>query len=82
MVSGTWITMEMVSIVQVSTQHTRFRGEAGWTPIVGDWNGNGTTKIGVYKDGILYLDYNGNGVWDSGSDKGFNFGLTSDFDTS
>ena len=27
-----------------------FRGEAGWTPIVGDWNGNGTTKIGVYKD--------------------------------
>jgi hypothetical protein len=39
---------------------------AGWTPIVGDWNGNGITKIGVYKDASWYLDYNGNGVWDSG----------------
>jgi PKD repeat protein len=56
-----------------------FRGEAGWTPLVGDWNGSGTTKIGVYKTGTVYLDYNGNGVWDSGSDKGYNFGLTSDF---
>jgi hypothetical protein len=54
-------------------------GEAGWTPLVGDWNGSGTTKIGVYKTGTLYLDYNGNGVWDSGSDKGYNFGLISDF---
>jgi PKD repeat protein len=56
-----------------------FRGETGWTPLVGDWNGSGTTKIGVYKTGTLYLDYNGNGVWDSGSDKGYNFGLISDF---
>jgi PKD repeat protein len=56
-----------------------FLGEAGWTPLVGDWNGSGTTKIGVYKTGTLYLDYNGNGVWDSIYDKGYNFGLTSDF---
>jgi len=39
---------------------------AGWTPIVGAWNGNGITKIGVYKDGDWYLDYNGNGIWDGG----------------
>jgi len=43
-----------------------FRGEAGWTPIVGDWNGNGNTKIGIYKFGSWYLDSNGNRVWDSG----------------
>ena len=39
-------------------------GQAGWTPILGDWNGDGTTKIGIYKDGTWYLDMNGNGVWD------------------
>ena len=45
-----------------------FRGETGWTPIVGDWNGNGMTKIGVYKDASSYLDFNGNGAWDAGTD--------------
>ena len=53
-------------------------GAAGWTPIVGDWNGAGTTKIGIYKDGMWYLDNDGsgNGVWDTG-DKNYGFGLTS-----
>ena len=53
-----------------------FRGEAGWTPIVGDWNGGGTTKIGVFKNGVWYLDYNGNAIWDAGSDTVLTFGLT------
>ena len=49
-------------------------------PVVGDWNGSGTTKVGVYdqNNGTFYLDYNGNHVWDgaSGGDKvisGFKF---------
>jgi len=32
-------------------------GWAGVTPIVGDWNGDGKTKIGVYSGGYWYIDY-------------------------
>jgi hypothetical protein len=32
-------------------------------PVVGDWHGNGKTKIGIYRQGYWYLD-NGNGIWD------------------
>ena len=41
-------------------------GDPSDWPVVGDWNGSGTTKIGVYRaaTGIWYLDYNGNGLWD------------------
>jgi hypothetical protein len=52
----------------------------GWSdpnviPVVGDWNGDGRSKIGVYYQGFWYLDYNGNGVWDGPSvDKAYNFG--------
>jgi hypothetical protein len=52
----------------------------GWNdpnviPVVGDWNGDGRTKIGVYYQGFWYLDYDGNGVWDGGvNDKAYTFG--------
>jgi len=38
-------------------------GMPGWTPLVGDWNGDTKTEIGIYKDGTWYLDMNGNGAW-------------------
>jgi hypothetical protein len=46
-------------------------------PVVGDWNGSGTTKIGIYSDGVWYLDVNGNGQWDgeAGGDRIAYFGL-------
>jgi uncharacterized repeat protein (TIGR01451 family) len=48
---------------------------AGVTPMVGDWSSTGTAKIGVYYNGLWYLDYDGNGVWDGGvNDKAYNFG--------
>jgi subtilisin family serine protease len=40
------------------------RGLTGAIPVVGDWNGNGRSKVGVYWNGSWYLDYNGNGAWD------------------
>jgi endoglucanase len=47
----------------------------GVTPMLGDWSGTGTTKIGIYYQGFWYLDYDGNGVWDGGvNDKAYNFG--------
>ena len=36
-------------------------------PVIGDWNGNGTTKIGVYHDGTWITDYNGNYIWEGPS---------------
>ena len=41
-------------------------GMPGATPVTGDWDGSGTTKIGVFIDGLWFLDLNGNGVWDQG----------------
>jgi subtilisin family serine protease len=38
-------------------------------PVVGDWNGDGRAKIGVFRPSArtFYLDYNGNGAWDGPS---------------
>ena len=41
-------------------------GMRGSIPVTGDFNGDGTTEIGVFMDGEWFLDLNGNGVWDEG----------------
>ncbi len=41
-------------------------GNAEGIPVVGDWNGDGVSEIGVFVDGYWYLDLNGNGYWDRG----------------
>ena len=58
-------------------------GAAGDHPIVGDWNGTGKDKIGVYRPNFanntmsFSLDTNGDGIFDGG-DQSFNFGLPTD----
>ena len=50
---------------------------AGWsgaTPVVGDWNGNGKTEIGLFLNGNWWLDTNGDGTLDSGNAQ-FTFGF-------
>ena len=62
--TGIWIIME--------TEHGTVQvmdGSLHWEnrdiPVVGDWNGNGITEIGVFRDNHTWnVDYNGNGVWD------------------
>ena len=45
-------------------------GQSSDVPVMGDWNGDGKTKIGIYNNGTWILDYNGNGVWEGpGVDK-------------
>ena len=45
-------------------------GQSTDVPVLGDWNGDGRTKIGIYNNGTWILDYNGNGVWEGpGVDK-------------
>jgi uncharacterized repeat protein (TIGR01451 family) len=56
-------------------------GSAGDTPVVGDWNGKGTAKVGTFgpKTGLWLLDYNGNFAWDGGSvDRYFSWGSAGD----
>jgi hypothetical protein len=56
-------------------------GMSGDLPVAGDWNGDGKSKVGVFRPstGMWYLDFNGNGQWDGcGTDKCINFGVSGD----
>ncbi len=49
--------------------------QAGDIPVVGDWNGDGKSKVGLFRQGSTWLlDYNGNGVFEAGIDKTYSFG--------
>lgn len=41
-------------------------GSAGDQPVAGDFNGDGVSTIGVFRDGTWYLDIDGNGHWSPG----------------
>ena len=48
---------------------------AGDVPVVGDWNGDGRSKVGYFRQGFLWiLDTNGNHVFEQGIDQVFSFG--------
>jgi hypothetical protein len=49
--------------------------QPGDVPVVGDWNGDGRTKVGLFRQGFFWiLDYNGDGVFEQGTDKTYAFG--------
>jgi hypothetical protein len=49
--------------------------EAGDIPVVGDWNGDGKSKVGLFRQGFFWiLDTNGNGTFEQGVDQTFAFG--------
>ena len=49
--------------------------QTGDLPVMGDWNGDGHTKAGIYRpsNGMWYLDANNDGVYDNG-DYAYQFG--------
>ncbi len=56
-------------------------GLMGDIPVVGDWNKDGYTEIGVFRPSThtFYLDFNGNHAWNGAAiDRQANFGLTGD----
>jgi hypothetical protein len=55
-------------------------GSPGDIPVLGDWNGNNRTKVGIMTPSATWLlDYNGNFVWDGvGADIQFTWGTSGD----
>ena len=56
-------------------------GISGDIPLSGDWNNDGKSEIGAFRNSthLFYLDYNGNGAWNGASvDRQYNFGITGD----
>ncbi len=49
-------------------------------PVMGDWTGSGAIRIGVFRNGLWYLDLNNNRKWDGveGGDALYSFGLPGD----
>lgn len=43
-------------------------GDSDDVPIAGDWNGDGVSNIGLFRDGTWYLDVDGNGRWSENAD--------------
>src|SRR5260370_5690958 len=42
-------------------------GQSGDIAVVGDWNGSGTKKIGIFRNGSWAHGYKGEGAWDGTS---------------
>jgi len=41
-------------------------GTSEATPLVGDFNGDGRDEVALFRDGVWWIDLNGNGIWDEG----------------
>lgn len=48
--------------------HVFYFGAEGDTPIAGDWNGDGISTIGVFRDGQWHFDMDGDGRWSKGDE--------------
>lgn len=52
---GVWQFWQTTQTSQPAISFSFGPAESGWTPVIGDWNGNGTDGIGVYKNGLWLL---------------------------
>ena len=76
---GVWV-LDNGNNVYDAADKFRYFGLAGDQAVAGDWTGNGQTRLGVFRNGMWYLDLNNNGQWDgvAGGDGIFAFGLPGD----
>jgi len=63
---GDWtLAEEIAEDGTIKVRKSRF-GMKGAIPVTGDFNGDGTTDFGLFKDGEWFIDLNNNGQWDAG----------------
>ncbi|GAG35887.1 unnamed protein product, partial [marine sediment metagenome] len=75
-----WRRMKRTATGKLRTDlidHVFHFGTAGDRAITGDWNGDGKSTIGVFREGIWLLDVDGNGVWSDG-DESVDYGSKND----
>lgn len=59
-----WTFTETVDGEITKTSQTLRFGMLGGTPLAGDFDGDGTDEVAVFKDGYWMIDINRNGKWD------------------
>ena len=65
MTQGEFIFTETTAVGDiVETGETLRFGMLGGTPLAGDFDGDGTDEVAVFKDGYWMIDINHNGQWD------------------
>jgi len=76
MLDSTGLNQYQAGVTKIDTFIPPGGIQAGDVPVSGDWNGNGQTKVGFFRNGTWYLDQNGNGIWDgvAGGDLQYQFG--------
>jgi protocatechuate 3,4-dioxygenase beta subunit len=65
MAESEWTLVTDASQPGAPSRKVRF-GMRGGIPIAGDFNGDGTFEIAIFKDGRWFIDLNDNGAWDEG----------------
>src|SRR5690606_3528708 len=63
---GVWQFWQTTQTNQAAIAFSFGPAESGWTPVIGDWDGDGVDGIGVYKNGLWLLrNASGSGSADS-----------------
>jgi protocatechuate 3,4-dioxygenase beta subunit len=62
--AGRW-TLATVDYNEVEILREEIFGHSHARAVAGDFNGDGTTELGLYIQGQWYIDLNGNGRWDA-----------------
>ncbi len=44
-------------------------GNPGDIAVLGDWNGDGRQKAGIFRNGTWVVDYDGSGTWNAAIDR-------------
>ncbi len=74
--SGGWAADSLLNLTGTPGVTSSF-GAPGDIPVVGDWTGAGHQYLGVFRNGMWFLDIDGDGVYTT-ADRSFLFGLPGD----
>jgi hypothetical protein len=75
---GSWFENSALNHIGVGNTTALF-GLPGDLPVSSDWSNSGSNRIGIFRNGFWFVDFNGNGQWDNSPiDRIFFFGVPGD----